>query len=418
MTLESWADWLRNTTAPADVIHLHIQDTLAAFFTGLRTQDGCALARRYRGLGQDYPAAVAAIARLSECDDIHLASCVTPGSVVIPVALAFSQNRTAAEVHHAISAGYAAGLSWGQAIGGVKALARGVWPTLFVAPVMAAVTAALLNGSKREQFTHVIAQALNAPTGRVSHLVGTRWQLFADAVTRGLRAADSVGHGSPADQSPLSKNWLAAQAGHDEIDISALESPSASISQVGFKPFPIARQGANAVIAFQRVLARGIEPHRIDSIEVFVPVVNVALLTRPVADDRLSRLANLAFQLACAALASEMLYDSERAGQHAQLTEFAQRVTVHAASDLEGHMPERWPARAIVTAGKDRYEETVTNAPFDYDAPELASLLTAKWRRLLNAEESALIAAAPGGYPMLWQAIERLMTMAAEKTEG
>ena len=52
------------------------------------------------------------------------------------------------------------------------------------------------------------------------------------------------------------------------------------IAHVAFKPFPIARQGANAVVAFQRLLSKGIDPTRIDAIEVFVPAINVALLNR------------------------------------------------------------------------------------------------------------------------------------------
>ena len=419
MMLESWVERLWNTTASPEVIQLHMQDTLAAFVVGLRTQDGQALARRYRGRAGDFSAAATAISRLSECDDIHLGSCVTAGSIAIPVALGLAKNRSEGEVHRAIAAGYAAGLGLGSAIGGIKALASGVWPTLLAAPLMAAVTASLLNRSNHEQFTNTIAHALSGANGRVAQLVGTRWQLIADAVTGGIRAADAAGIGSHIGQSLLSNDWLAAQAGHDDIDISGLESPTASISQVGFKPFPIARQGGNAVIAFQRVLSRGLDPSRIATIEVYVPPLNSALLRRPVVDgDRLSRLANLGFQLACAGLAPEMLRDPERSGPHMRLIEFAQRVSVNTTSDFESVMPERWPARVVVSAGKERFEETVTHAPFDHDAPDLPAFLAAKWSRLLTVEDAAFIAPTAERYSALWQAIERRLTIAAENTEG
>ncbi len=99
------------------------------------------------------------------------------------------------------------------------------------------------------------------------------------------------------------------------------------------------------MVAFQRLLAKGIDFNRIESIEVFVPAINVALLKRPVsATDRLSRLCNMGLQLAAAALAPDLLYDPERIAQ-ADVTDFARRVTVTAASDLDAHWPDRWAAR-------------------------------------------------------------------------
>src|SRR5207237_5133485 len=74
---------------PIPPARLRIADALAAFLVGLNTDDGNALARLHgaqRDALADVPA-LCAITRLSECDDIELASCVTPGSVVIPVAL-------------------------------------------------------------------------------------------------------------------------------------------------------------------------------------------------------------------------------------------------------------------------------------------------------------------------------------------
>src|SRR5205823_8194668 len=75
---------------PIPPARLRITDALAAFLVGLNTDEGKMLARLHGAHPDafaDVPA-VAAITRLSECDDIELASCVTPGSIVIPVALA------------------------------------------------------------------------------------------------------------------------------------------------------------------------------------------------------------------------------------------------------------------------------------------------------------------------------------------
>src|SRR5258705_7244527 len=299
MILRSWAEALSNAAGPAEIIDLHVQDALAAFHAGIATRDGQALARLYRGSLPEHAAAVAAIARASECDDIHLSSCVTPGAAVIPVALAFAKNRADADVQHAIAAGYAAGLNLGVAIGGAKALANGVWPTLLAAPLMAAVTASRLLGHDSERLAHAIALALARASGRIGRPTGTpsdRWFAFAEAVARGIRAAEAAGHGFTGDPALFSGEWLAGEAGHDAIDMAAFESPVLSIAQVGFKPFPIARQAANAVVAFQRLLLAGLDPRRIDSVAIAVPAINVALLSRPLANDRLSRISNIGFQ--------------------------------------------------------------------------------------------------------------------------
>jgi len=220
---------------------------------------------------------------------------------------------------------------------------------------------------------------------------------------RGVRAADAASRGARGDLNLLPEG----------IDLEA--AADASIMTVGFKPFPIARQGANAVVAFQRVLAKGIDPTRIDAIEVFVPAINVTLLNRAVSD-RLSRLCNMGLQLAAAALSPDLLYDPDRK-QWPDLAGFAQRVTVTAASDLESQWPDRWAARVVVHTPGQSLEEIVVQAPFDHDAPGLEQLLQEKWRRMLSPEDLTLLNhGQPGNapYATLWQQIERRLRAPAE----
>ncbi len=216
---------------------------------------------------------------------------------------------------------------------------------------------------------------------------------------------------------------IAVQAGHDEIDIGAfdLSAPEPAVADVGCKPFPIARQGANAVAAFQLLLSKGLDPNRIESIEVFVPAMNAALLTRPLLeDDRLSRLSNIGFQLGCAALAPEMLYDAERAARPTgPILDFARRVAVMRASDLEAHLPHRWAARVVVNSDRERFEETVIGAPFDHDASNLPQILRDKWRALKLPQEAGDVfenaSLASEGRAVLWQRIEACVSMAAQR---
>jgi 2-methylcitrate dehydratase PrpD len=423
MILQSWAEQLLTTPSSPEIIDLHVMDSVAAFLAGVRTKEGESLAELYGGVSDvsERVAAAAAIARLSECDDIHLPSCVTPGAVVIPVALAL--GAAGEDFDRAVAAGYAAGLSLGMGIGGAKALAAGVWPTLLAAPVMAAVTASCLSGQDANQLAHAMALALSGIGGRLGRPTGTpsgRWFLLGEAVLRGLRASKAAGHGFRGDVTLLSAPWLTAQAGHDAVDIGAFDSfAPASIKDVGYKPFPIARQGANAVVAFQNLLVKGLDPQRIVAIDVFVPAMNAALLNRPVLDDdRLSRLSNIGFQLACAALAPEMLYDPERAGRPAApILQLAGRVSVSPASDLDAHLPHRWAARVVVNTDTQRLEETVIGTGFDHDAPNLSQLLRDKWRRLFNPQDALNSArtTTPEGRTQLWQRIDACVSMAAQE---
>lgn len=406
MIVRSWAERILRAPATPDVIDLHVNDTLAAFLTGLRTKDGQAIVRRY-GASVDrseQAASVSAIARLSECDDIHLASCVTPGAVVIPVALALSADRSPEDFNRAVLAGYAVGIHLGTAIGGARALSRGIWPTLFAAPVMAAVTASILADDEPERLAHAMALGLANASGRVTN-PADRWTMLADAVLRGIHAAEAAHRGERGDFDRMPA----------DVDADALTA-EASIATVGFKSFPIARQGANAVVAFQRLLSTGLDPSRIDAIDVFVPAINVALLNRA-PSDRLSRLCNLGLQLAAAAIAPNRLYDPER-NASAELMAFARRVTVMAGNDLEPHWPDRWAARVVVHTGAERLEETVIQAPFDHDAPGLEHLLQQKWRRMLPPQDLTVLnheQPVARGYATLWDQLERRVGTATEE---
>ncbi len=204
MILRSWAERLLHVPGSPDVIDLHVKDVVAAFLTGLRTSDGQAIAQCHRG-GTNragLAAAVSAIARLSECDDIHLASCMTPGAIVIPVALAYANDRGGNDFNRAVSAGYTAGIHIGAALGGAHALARGIWPTLFAAPVMAAVTTSLLSNDDLERLSHAIALAITGADGRIVN-PALRWTSLADAVSRAIRAAESAHKGQRGDPTRL-----------------------------------------------------------------------------------------------------------------------------------------------------------------------------------------------------------------------
>ena len=393
---------------PIPPARLRIADALAAFLVGLNTDDGNALARlhgAHRDALADVPA-LCAITRLSECDDIELASCVTPGSVVIPVALAHGGNCTPHTIERAIAKGYESGLALGRAIGGARALPK-TWPTLLAAPIMAAVTIAFLKEFEQERLLHAITIALAGWNGRAGRPVGSpsgRWIAFADAVHKGISAAHAAAGGFRGDPAIV------------DGDFGMRMEILTCTDETGYKPFPIARQAATAVEAFQRLLARGIDPATIESVTAVVPRMNVALLSRPVdLHDRSSLLCNLGFQLACAAFAPELLYDPERRRATPALVGFAKRVTLTPTDEFDD--PRRWPARVHVQTSGEGYVETLdeirlNSAPFDED------LLQQKWRRVLKPDDRReffenVVPAGNGSHVMLWDWVRERLARAA-----
>lgn len=382
MILRRWAEELVEDFAVSNetqrAIDMHIADTATAFFAGYQTQEARALARYSSSCGasaaQD-AGALAAIIRHTEVDDIHVAACVTAGAAVVPTALAFMQpgDDGARRAERAIAAGYAIGIRLGLAVGGINAFSIGVWPSLFAAPMMAAATASVALGLDAHQFASALSLAAAGSSGRVGRMAVTpsgRWQVFGEAVAKGCNAALAARAGFHGDHEFISSDWLAASVpgiSAREDALSAL-SVNDAIGSVGFKPFVAARQTVNAVHAFRSLLERvGLDPGRVDSVEVAVPTINAAMVARmPQAGDRLGTISNMAIQIAAAALRPGLLYDVERMGiPDAGLAAFVRRVSVVADTELDAHLPSIWAGRVRVMAGGHLFEETCLSTSGD-----------------------------------------------------
>lgn len=346
-------------------------------------------------------AACSAMVRRTECDDINVGSCITPGSVVVPTALAAAcENDVALErFDRAVVAGYAVGVRLGRALGGVAALSGGIWPTCFAAPMMAAATAAVARGFDRDGVSSAIALAVARAGGRVGRPAGApsgRWLAFGDAVASGCRAADAAALGFQGDPSLLGRDWLAAIGGPAHIQPSALRaSETDELSATGFKPFVAARQTINAVVAFQRILAKGVATEGISRIDIGVPTANAAMVARRAAPgDRLSAIADMHVQVAAAALRPTLLYSVERDGEPAaDLIDYAARIHIHADAALDRYMPEVWGARVRVQSGRRAVEEFCLAVDGDPGHGDATAMLRAKLTRLAPIADQPLCAA-------------------------
>ncbi|MEX0405757.1 MmgE/PrpD family protein [Aquibium sp. LZ166] len=424
---------LTQAEAPVE-IDLRVADALNAAFAGAATEEGDLLLRRIDARNPKGQATLAAaLARLSETDDIHLGSCITPGAVVIPVALALSHGSGAdgsERFGQAIAAGYAAGLRLGTAIGGARSMEAGVWPTFLAAPLMAATTAAVLRGCDAEGLANTMALALAGRSGRLGKPVGNataRWLAFGRAVERGIEAAADAAAGFAADPGLVSEAWLAAQSAPHLVDAGAPAGRNGfGIADTGYKPFATARQGAAAVAAFHLLLdEESIDPARIGHVLVEVPTASHSLVSRPlVPSDRLSTLSSAAYQLAAAALAPDLLFDvARRAAPEARVLAFAERVEAKAAVDLDADWPRSWSGRVSVDIGGRTLRRQVTRLATDSGSDGAEAAVRMKFDRMAGYRPEGLRLEAGGcsdaaGRAALWQAFVSLCETRRKELDG
>ena len=137
----SIASGVRGSITPdvREALKLHVIDTMGAWVATAATQEARALTAFRDDVRKASPGDLAlevmincALPRLSEIDDIHFASMITPGAIVVPSALTIAASlprHDADAVAEAIVAGYEAMIRFGTAIDGATNLYRGIWPS-------------------------------------------------------------------------------------------------------------------------------------------------------------------------------------------------------------------------------------------------------------------------------------------------
>jgi 2-methylcitrate dehydratase PrpD len=375
----------------------HLADAVLARTAGARTREGRALAALCERLDPGLLGQVAAdasVVRLTEIDDIHRPTAVTVSALTAPVAWALARPlHDGADLLRALLVGQELALRLGAALGGARLLMRGLWPSLLVAPVGAAATAACLLGLPPDRLRQALALALaqvpRAPGSFRGQRPG-RWLLFGQAVRNGCVAALAAADGIDGDPDLLDAAWLHGIGG-DLARPDALQSPELLTEGLSIKPHPSAKQALAAIHGLQQLLASGVvQADQIEAIEVHVPPAYAAMLDRdPPSTSRLARLVNVRWQLALAALQPDALDDvareDERAGDD-RLQAFAARVRVLPDAGLDALYPAAFPARLVVQAAGQSHERRVTDSPGDpAQAFDDAQLLD-KARRVLGPQ--------------------------------
>ncbi len=365
--LEQFAANLTGAAASAGArrkLALHLLDTLGAWLAGTRTEDSALvgrLAAAIPGIGRalgdgplDVIARRVATIRSTEIDDIHMASCTTPGSVVVPVALtlaAASSPASASSFAMALAAGYEAMTRLSMAISGATILYRGVWPSFFAAPVGAAATAAAFLRLDVGQTADALAMALALTSGAAGGHgeASPRFALLGQAARAGVFAALAAAQGFRGDRTLLDGDWLNRTHGI-AFDLAPLAAPLAgegAIAAVSYKPYCSAKQGMAAIDGFRQLLTKT-EADRIATVTVSVPPAYAGMIGhRNAAKGRIERITSAAYQLALAAYRPDLLDDVMRPDltKDAKIAAFMGLVEVKADPDLARYFPALYPAR-------------------------------------------------------------------------
>ena len=390
--------------ATLDQLRLHVADTIGAWIGAMQTAEGKSLMayrNRQRLSGStgddlaDNLAVHCALARLSEIDDIHLASMTTPGSIVIPAAMnlaAALSDADIGDVAAAMLAGYEAMIRLGLAIKGPNILYRGIWPTYFAAGFAAAAVAARLMRFDERQTAQALALALNLASPAVGqhHAATTaRWFLVGNAARSGLTAALAARAGFTADTDVLRSRLLPDVYGI-EPDLTAMSEMDgvAALTRVAFKPWCAARQTMAATQALLEIIHGGVAVAAISEVTAYVLPPHLKMVDHGVhLGNRASFLTSLPYQLAMMALHPEaMLVLGEPAEQSLPaLRAFMARVRVAADDSLLADYPSAWPACVVVTTPSGRHQRRVRDIPGDPARPFSEADIGSKFHRCVAA---------------------------------
>lgn len=393
----------------AQTLSVHVLDTVGAWIAGRATREG----RLLNGLrGEHAPfnsstldavGLFTATARLTEVDDIHMASCTTPGALVVMTALTLAANLPRdllgqARFAEAVHVGYEVMTGLGEAVSGPKILHQGVWPSLLLAPVTAAAVTAKLLNLDAERTAHALAIALTSSNGRpggnasagVASVRGTsaRWLLFGMAARTGCAAAMSAAAGFTGDRGLLENDQASPMRGltlcHERIARILQGRPA--ILGASIKPYCAAKHNIAAMFGFRQLLDQGIDHESLTAVRVRLPPSHANMVAHyDVEISRLSRVTSCAYNLALVGVMPDELLDVERAQAHrgVEMTRLADKVEVLADEHLQAATPHAYPAVVELLIGERIIaSQTIIHAWGDPQRPFQIDEARQKFRRL------------------------------------
>jgi 2-methylcitrate dehydratase PrpD len=372
---------------------LHVLDSVASIHAGAAAGESAVTNSALRRLTPGDGAAAATrwcvSSRLTECDDIDVISCTTPGSVVVPAA--FAAVALGGVTPHAFTAGIVAGYqvmtALGAAADGPSIVYAARWPTYFGAAMTAAATVGKIIGLSEERLLHALAIAATMTTGSAGRISGnptSRWLTLGCAVQSGISAALGAQAGLLGDEAVF-----AACLDLDPQRVAQVDCTSLAIERTGLKPYHTSRQGLAATEAFAAILRdEAVDAESIEAIVVTVPAQYRAMIDRAKRPRSKTESRGIHYQLALAAFYPEELYDIERAELRTadpRVLHLIDAVTVTASEAMSAVYPRVWPGAVRVKTAHGTFEREVQHPRGDRENPLSWSDVEAKWERIFRS---------------------------------
>jgi len=349
-------------SARFELLKLHLADTLGAAAAMQKTPG-------------DLVSTVAAI-RSSEIDDIHLASCTTPGSVIVPTCLALNLPTVRA-FFAAMVAGYELLIRLGRAIHGPAVLRKRVWPTYFAAPLGSAAAASRAFGLSVQKTAGALSTALTLCVGTSSPARSSgasSWLTLGAAAANGVLAATAARDGlvGPDDLLETHLGRIAGVRISRKLLLVDL-GRAYLLDEVGMKPFPTARQGLAAIEACRElVYSEAIDVASIQEIVVEVPESQRWVIDHPeLPQDRMASIVSVQYQIALALLEPACCSDIRRSHPllNDRIRALMAKVIVRRAKALEGNYPAIWAAQVMINVKGRRLRRTLLHPRGDDNNP-------------------------------------------------
>jgi 2-methylcitrate dehydratase PrpD len=380
------------------LLALHLTDTVTAWIATRATREAETLRKFQNEAKHSEPDAAldilvnCALTRLSEVDDIHLASMITPGAIVIPGALVLAARLRPDPIalSEAIVAGYEAMIRLGLALDGPGILYRGIWPTYVAAPFGIAAVAARLLDLSPDEAAHALALALTLAAPGVGHHnapSGSRWFAAGSVARNGLLAAQAARTGLTADVNLLEGSFFSAVFGIvPKVDaITDALGTGTKLTEVSFKPWCAARQTIAASQACREIMDGGVGMAEVTAIDVAVPPPFLKMIDHGIVGGRTARLTSQPYQIAVAALAPDLAFDVAQTDDvPVDVLRFMNKIMIRADEALLHGFPGRWPIRMRVQTTKGDYDRVADAVPGDPQRPFDFGDVIAKSRRLVG----------------------------------
>lgn len=416
---------LRLADLPPETVHAGrrvLLDTLGVAIAGAGDPAARSIRRAYTDwagpstaiAGGDIRAEVAALANGTaahspEMDDFHRAGTVHPGAVIVPAALAMSQEQGAdgSRLLESVIAGYEVAIRLGIVTRGCL-FDFGYHPTALVGVFGAAAAAAHAMGLEGERTAQAMALAGTRSAGVAAYKARGDWSKRLQAGTAAAEGLGAARLAAAGFQGPLEVfegryGFLFSYARGNGCAEDALRGLGEQfhVGEVSFKPYPSCRFTHAPMDALLGAMARGrVEPHEIRRIEcavhrrgiasVMVPAERKYRPTTPV-DAQFS----LPYCLAVAALGRQTALESFQPEALSDPTTLELAAKVVAVEDpaYTALFPAQNAARVTLQTDRGAFTCQVLDARGDPESPlsdeELEAKFVAISRSMLGGEAAA-----------------------------